>query len=257
MGPGIAAEPHCAEQRVCRCSVRAAGPIPKEELGPSTILAYPLRRRVGLDRPPGLPGSFPKASALPALAAQLRIHPALPALSGSHRSGPKTLAPLTRSLRRFRSSPPLRVRRSLAKALLPSFGFSPVPASRFGLGKPVPARSATYRPFAALLGMIGPSRCPDCPLRNGPACGGETIISSGASCRLRSEDPSAGSDRASWGSPNIAIRIPLRRRAGGDRKFLPFPVVVPLRVFRRRGPVAPRSPLQDDPFSDSLQAHSP
>jgi hypothetical protein len=69
-------------------------------------------------------------------------------------SGPKTFRLFTVPLRRFQSSPRLGFRRPSCEAPWPSFSFSPVPAFRFGPGKPVPLRSATNRPFAALLGTI-------------------------------------------------------------------------------------------------------
>ena len=43
MGPGIAARPHCAERRICRCS--RLGHQTRRPKDPSSILAHQLRRR--------------------------------------------------------------------------------------------------------------------------------------------------------------------------------------------------------------------
>jgi hypothetical protein len=43
MGPGIAARPHCAERRICRCS--QPGHQTRRLKDPSSILAHQLRRR--------------------------------------------------------------------------------------------------------------------------------------------------------------------------------------------------------------------
>ena len=48
MGAGIAASPHCAERRICRCSL-ALAPLPKEFWPHFSILAHQLRRRFPSD----------------------------------------------------------------------------------------------------------------------------------------------------------------------------------------------------------------
>jgi hypothetical protein len=48
MGAGIAASPHCAERRICRCSL-ALAPLPKEFWPHFSILAHQLRRRFASD----------------------------------------------------------------------------------------------------------------------------------------------------------------------------------------------------------------
>ena len=50
MGAGIAASPHCAERRICRCSIYL-GPAPETGLRPRfSILAHQLRRRIPPNR---------------------------------------------------------------------------------------------------------------------------------------------------------------------------------------------------------------
>ena len=162
------------------------------------------------------PGLFPRISA-PGRPCGLHSLPSGSAVASRIiGSGPKTFA-----LSPFRfggPGPRLRLyattflRKHPAQASVQSWTRLPHPvlASQFQL------RSATYRPFAALLGMIGPSRCPDCPLRDGPACGGETITSSGASCRLRFEDPStapSGHPGEAQSSRTNSTSSPCRRRS--------------------------------------------
>lgn len=154
---------------------------------------------------------------VPALQPFRRFHPALPALSGSLGAGPKTFASLTVRLRRSWSSPPLRTRcaSKSASASKPR-SWSWTRFSRFSWQ----ASSSSSRHQPSVRGPSWDhrlSRCPDHTLAGDPACGGETIISSGASCRLRFEDPPVRSVRASWGSPIVAkpnsTSSPCRRRS--------------------------------------------
>jgi hypothetical protein len=190
MGPGIAAEPHCAEPGICRSSFRSG--LPPEGRSPAICdprsPAQASRRSRSAARSPGL---LPRISAPVHLAAPLCLHPALPKLPGSASAGPKTLAPSP-----FRSCGPGPFLRfisahSLAEASSSSLGPVLDPPSLLRPGKPG-LNSVGHRPSVRGPSWDDrPSRCPDLPLRAGPACGGETIISSGASCRLRSEDPLA------------------------------------------------------------------
>jgi hypothetical protein len=168
--------------------VSCRGSVPKGKLLPSAILARSLRRRAGLDRLPSLLGSFPGS--------RLRSRPFGPPFASTRlcrrlpapRSGPKTLA-------RCRSAPAVPVLASawfppfLAEASSPCLGpvrYPPPVSILASQSRPVRPPSVRSRPFlgrsvfrAALKSLAEP-----------PACGGETIISSGASCRLRSGDPS-------------------------------------------------------------------
>ena len=188
---------------------------------PSAILARPLRRRAGLDRLPGLPSSFPAfPRRLP-----LRFAFASTRLCRrflAHNAPVRRPSPVAVPLRRF-TSPPLVAIASLREHLASSIGPVLNPPPELDPGKPVTSRSATVRPFAALLGTIGLSRCPE-PLAGIPACGGETIISSGASCRLRSEDPPTVRWKGILGRPILvppnSTSSPCRRRSGVP--FLPW-----------------------------------
>ena len=217
MGPGIAAEPHCAEREIAGLRFVPKSPSRRKKLQRSTILAHSLRRRVGLDRLPGLPGS---SSRLP-LRSGLTAFPSLPPGSaGASRINERQSedpCSLTVRLRRSWSSPPLRIR------CAPKSASASKPRSRswtrfFRFSWQASSSSSRHQPS-----VRGPSwdhrlsRCPDHTLAGDPACGGETIISSGASCRLRFEDPPVRSVRASWGSPIVAkpnsTSSPCRRRS--------------------------------------------
>ncbi len=217
MGPGIAAEPHCAEREIA--GVRFLPTLHPEGKASAVhdpcALAQASRRSRSAARSPGL---FPAAFALvrpcglsvastrlcrrfPDRSALVR-GPLLPSPFGSDGPGPRL---------RFEFAALRRVPR------FPSLGSGPGPASLAIPGKPVPAQVATNRPFAALLGTIVLRAALTAPRKGDPACGGETIISSGASCRLRFEDPPVRSVRASWGSPTVAKpnsnSSPCRRRS--------------------------------------------
>jgi hypothetical protein len=200
MGPGIAAEPHCAETgfagvrsvRECRSEERCSHPsrswrarsgVASVSVGCPVSRALPraFSRRTlrSLPRPPGSASSpdHPRQSE-----------------DSCGRSFPAAVSVLVLSL-----SPSTSLRKR------------PSPASvRSDTCFPVRSWQARLHPFSHRLSVRGPSwdlrlsRCPDQLLRACPACGGETNISSGASCRLRSGDPPSRSDQASWGSPTLA-----------------------------------------------------
>lgn len=217
MGPGITAEPHCAEREIT--GLRFLPTLHPEGKASAfhdpCALAQASRRSRSAARSPGL---FPAASA--------PFRPCGLSLASTRlcRRFPDQRAPVRRPLRPHRSAPTVLVLASASNKLhseeccfLPSLGSGPGPASLAIPGKPVPV-SSRHQPS-----VRGPSwdhrlsRCPDHTLAGDPACGGETIISSGASCRLRFEDPPVCSDPASWGSPILATpnstSSPCRRRS--------------------------------------------
>ena len=186
------------------------------------ILARPLRRRAGPSRLSGLPNSSP---GLPPSDLPVPSPPPGSASPPGPASDPKILGK-----KPFLAAVPIPSSACrdhfLAKAPASSLG----PVRYLLLGHVLASQSG---PIGHRPSVRGPSwdfplsRCPDLLLRACPACGGETKISSGASCRLRSEDPPNRSGQASWGSPTLTKRIPLHRLAGGDRKFRPALAVHP------------------------------
>lgn len=199
MGPGIAAEPHCAELEIA--GLRFV-PILHPEGKASAFhdpcaLAQASRRSRSAAWSPRL---FPVASASFRPCGRSSLSPRL------CRRFPDPKAPVRRPLLVHRFAPAVLVLACASNSLrseegcnLPSFGSVLNPPPELVPGKPAPSRSATYRPFAALLGIIV-FRAALTSLAESPACGGETIISSGASCRLCFEDPPA----APFGHPGEA-----------------------------------------------------
>ena len=161
MGPGIAAEPHCAELEfaglrfVPRLRPEGEAPAIRDPCSP----AQASRRSRSAAQSPGL---LPRISAPKrTLRPTRRLHPALPSPPGSSL---RSEDPRSMPFRFGGPGPRLGLVPTLpCGSVFPVPRSSPVPTSRFGPGKPVPARSATVRPFAALLGMIGLSRCPEIP----------------------------------------------------------------------------------------------
>ncbi len=223
MGPGIAAEPHCAEREITglRFLLTLHPEGKASALHDPCALAQASRRSRSAARSPGL---FPAASApfqpfglcvaftrlcrrFPDRSALVR-RPLLPSPFGSDGLGPRLrfeLAALRRTPR------------------LPSLGLGPGPASLAFPGKPVPAQVATNRPFAALLGTIVFRAALITPLRGTrPAAVRRSSLPAplaGFASKILRFDPSGHPGEAQ----SLQNRIPLRRRAGGDRKFLSFP----------------------------------
>ena len=266
--PGLSCRPqnrngarHCCRAPlrrawVCRCSVRCSQIRPEGQFRSTiSILACPLRRRVGFIRLLGHPSVPPFR--------RLRVP------CGSHRlrSGSAFVCHLAdfgsedpplpwRSRRRSRTRffrPPL---------ILPK-------EQRLRPSDPVRHPAFQHEPWQASipvgghrLSVRGPSwdhplsRCPGLSLRTCPACGGETIISSGASCRLRFGTPFRLSADDILGRPSPWFEISLRRLASGDRKTGPFPRLPPLRASSRRGPLPPDHIHNMTPTSESRQAQS-
>jgi hypothetical protein len=153
MGPGIAAEPHCAELEVRRSSSRADAPSRRKSFShPRSWLARSGVASVSM----GCPVSRAPSPALRSwrpLRATTRILPAVPTLSGSQAPVRRPL-PRSTPLRRSWSSPPPDRFRLLAERL--RSGFGPVLDLRLKstLASQEPTRSATNRPFTALLGTV-------------------------------------------------------------------------------------------------------
>lgn len=223
MGPGIAAEPHCAEREIA--GLRFLPTLHPEGKASAVhdpcALAQASRRSRSAARSPGL---FPAASAL----VRPRAFPSRPPGSAGafridrhwsedhcfpHRSAPTVLVLASAS----------NLLRSEERCNLPSLGLGPGPASLAFPGKPVPAQVATNRPFAALLGTIVFRAALITPLRGTrPAAVRRSSLPAplaGFASKILRFAPSGHPGEAQ----SSQHRIPLRRRAGGDRKFLSFP----------------------------------
>lgn len=223
MGPGITAEPHCAEREIT--GLRFLPTLHPEGKASAfhdpCALAQASRRSRSADRSPGL---FPAASApfrpCGLSLASTRLCRRFP--DQQRRS--EDPCSLTVRLRRSWSSPPLRI------------SFTPKSAASFQASVPVldlllslslasqfQLQVATNRPFAALLGMVVFRAALITPLRGtrpaavrrsslpAPLAGFASKILRPAPIRHPGEAQSS------------QHRSPLRRRAGGDRKFLSFP----------------------------------
>jgi hypothetical protein len=192
----------------------------------------------------------------PALRPFHRVHPALPALSGSNERRSEDLCSFTVRLRRSWSSPPLRIRCVPKNAATFQASVSVLDLLlSLSLASQFQCKVATNRPFAALLGIIVFRAALTTPRKGDPACGGETIISSGASCRLRFEDPPVAPVRhpgeARPSKPN-STSSPCRRRS--EVRSLSCRLTLAGLLEERAG--CPRSPDEDDSFRESRKAKS-